>query len=247
MNITVRSTLNEISQIQRKYEREIRSAKREKVAFDTAVKETSDSELKAVMKSGSDYANQQIKEKQAQMRDFIQQTGNKRDYFREQNYGKVTYTKNSVNPLTFGSNNGKIELKRARNNKRTDIKPITDRRFSQLTIEARKNGAVIMRGGEEVEKHLDSMNADASILGDVIFFRNEVCVSEVLEETHHFMQNINKMNDDKSEPLRTYLNEIEAKQYLLKNAKKFKIPRSETELTHKQLEYYQKLLEEMKL
>lgn len=76
----------EISQIQRKYEREIRSAKREKVAFDTAVKETSDSELKAVMKSGSDYANQQIKEKQAQMRDFIQQTGNKRDYFREQNY-----------------------------------------------------------------------------------------------------------------------------------------------------------------
>lgn len=99
----------EISQIQRKYEREIRSAKREKVAFDTAVKGTSDSELKSVMKSGSDYANQQIKEKQAQMRDFIQQTGNKRDYFREQNYGKVIYTKNSGNPLTFGSNNGKIK------------------------------------------------------------------------------------------------------------------------------------------
>ena len=99
----------EISQIQRKYEREIRSAKREKVAFDTAVKETSDSELKAVMKSGSDYANQQIKEKQAKMRDFIQQTGNKRDYFREQNYGKVIYTKNSGNTLTFGSNNGKIK------------------------------------------------------------------------------------------------------------------------------------------
>ena len=95
----------EISQIQRKYEREIRSAKREKVAFDTAVKETSDSELKAVMKSGSDYVNQQIKEKQAQMRDFIQQTGNKRDYFREQNYGKVTYTKNSGNPLTSAKNN----------------------------------------------------------------------------------------------------------------------------------------------
>lgn len=95
----------EISQIQRQYEREIRSAKREKVAFDTAVKETSDSELKAVMKSGSDYVNQQIKEKQAQMRDFIQQTGNKRDYFREQNYGKVTYTKNSGNPLTSAKNN----------------------------------------------------------------------------------------------------------------------------------------------
>lgn len=81
----------EISQIQRRYEREIRSAKREKVAFDTAVKETSDPELKSVMQSGSDYANQQIKDKQAKMRDFINQTGQSRDYFREQNYGKVDY------------------------------------------------------------------------------------------------------------------------------------------------------------
>lgn len=81
----------EISQIQRKYEREIRSAKREKVAFDTAVKESADPELKSVMQSGSDYANQQIKDKQAKMRDFINQTGQSRDYFREQNYGKVDY------------------------------------------------------------------------------------------------------------------------------------------------------------
>lgn len=81
----------EISQIQRRYEREIRSAKREKIAFDTAVKESSDPELKSVMKSGSDYANQQIKDKQAKMRDFINQTGQSRDYFREQNYGKVDY------------------------------------------------------------------------------------------------------------------------------------------------------------
>lgn len=88
----------EISQIQRRYEREIRSAKREKVAFDTAVKESSDPELKAVMKSGSDYANQQIKDKQAKMRDFINQTGQSRDYFREQNYGKVDY----VQPTNMG-------------------------------------------------------------------------------------------------------------------------------------------------
>ena len=64
------------------------------------MKETSDSELKAVMKSGSDYANQQIKEKQAKMRDFIQQTGNKRDYFREQNYGKTVYNQSNIFKLT---------------------------------------------------------------------------------------------------------------------------------------------------
>lgn len=98
----------EISQIQRKYEREIRSAKREKIAFDTAVKESSDPELKAVMKSGSDYANQQIKDKQAKMRDFINQTGQSRDYFREQNYGKVVYPKNNGNSLTSAKKYDKI-------------------------------------------------------------------------------------------------------------------------------------------
>jgi len=148
--------------------------------------------------------------------------------------------------LTSVKNSDKIalEMKRSSMRKRNNIKPITDERFNQLTIEARKNGAIIMRGGEEVEKHLDSMNADASILGDVIFFREETNVSEALEETHHFIQNKNKMNDDKGEPLRTYLNEIDAKQYLLDNSKKFHIPRSETELTKEHLKYYQKLLEE---
>lgn len=111
----------EISQIQRKYEREIRSAKREKVAFDTAVKESSDPELKAVMKSGSDYSNQQIKDKQAKMRDFINQTGQSRDYFREQNYGKIIYPKNNRNSLTSNADNGilnvdKIKFERIQGN-----------------------------------------------------------------------------------------------------------------------------------
>lgn len=56
------------------------------------------------------------------------------------------------------------------------------------------------------------------------------------------MQNKAKMNDDKSHEMREILNEIDAKQYLLKNAKKFKIPRNETELTKKQLESYQQRL-----
>ena len=66
----------------------------------------------------------------------------------------------------------------------------------------------------------------------------------MLEETYHFMQNIAKMNDDKDAPLRTLLNEIDAKKHLLSISKKYKIPRSETELTEKQLKSYQELLEE---
>ena len=53
------------------------------------------------------------------------------------------------------------------------------------------------------------------------------------------------MNNDKPEPLRSVLNEIDAKQYLLDNAEKYKIPRNEIELTKKQLMSYQKQLKEI--
>lgn len=82
----------EISQIQRRYEREIRSAKREQTAFKTAVQEADNPELKQVMQDSLNYANDVVKQKQAKMRDFIKQTGQFRDYSREQNYGKVSYT-----------------------------------------------------------------------------------------------------------------------------------------------------------
>lgn len=84
----------EISQIQRRYEREIRSAKREQSAFKVAVSEADDPELKQVMQDSLNYANSLVKDKQAKMRDFIRQTGQDRDYFREQNYGKVLYAEN---------------------------------------------------------------------------------------------------------------------------------------------------------
>lgn len=78
----------EISQIQRRYEREIRSAKREQVAFKVAVQEAKDPELKQVMQNSLNYSNSLVKDRQAKMRDFIRQTGQDRDYFREQNYPK---------------------------------------------------------------------------------------------------------------------------------------------------------------
>ena len=64
----------EISQIQRGIERDIRSSKREQVAYRTAVEECSDPELKPVLKSALDYSNEQVRKKQAKMRDFINQT-----------------------------------------------------------------------------------------------------------------------------------------------------------------------------
>ena len=54
----------EISQIQRRYEMAIRSAKREKVAFEVAVEEADDPELLQVMQDSLNYANSLIRDRQ---------------------------------------------------------------------------------------------------------------------------------------------------------------------------------------
>ena len=98
----------EISQIQRRYEREIRAAKREQVAFKVAVQEADNPDLKQIMQDSLNYSNSLVKDKQAKMRDFIRQTGQDRDYFREQNYGSVDYKKNSQHSLMSPSDNGTL-------------------------------------------------------------------------------------------------------------------------------------------
>lgn len=157
------------------------------------------------------------------------------------------WAKYSGNGVENISNSGIMNVKetfRKPKNARDGVKFISDEMFDKLTIAAKKKGAVIIRGTEEAERHLDAVNAAASNIGDILMFRKDVCISEVLEETYHFEQNIQHLNDEKGEPLRSILNEIDAKQYLLENAAKYKIPRNELELTKKQLEDYKKQLKE---
>lgn len=134
------------------------------------------------------------------------------------------------------------ELFKKADDSRKNFKFISDERFNSLTIGAVKSGAIILRGTPEVERHLDAMGASASAVGGALLFRQDVCVSEVLEETFHYMQTIAGKNDDKVEPLRTILNEIEAKEYIISNATKYKVPRNEIELIEKQLAGYKKQL-----
>lgn len=110
----------EISQIQRRYEREIRAAKREQTAYRTAVEESS-GELQEVMQTALTHSNAIVKDKQAKMREFIRQTGQQRDYFREQNYAtkniltskeeKSIIIKGKVDVFLEKLNNGEINLK----------------------------------------------------------------------------------------------------------------------------------------
>lgn len=160
------------------------------------------------------------------------------------NIGVGKYTKSVAKSEKSGIIDSQ-EMFRSKIVDRGNVTPISEKRFNDLTIEARKNGAVVLRGGKEIEEHLDRANATAAVIGDTLLFREQASVSDVLEETYHFMQNKNGLNADKKEPLRTILNEIDAKQYLIRNAKKYNIPRAETEETEKHLERYLSELEKI--
>lgn len=124
-------------------------------------------------------------------------------------------------------------------------RPVSEERYNQLIIPLKKMGVTIMRGTEESERHLDFMKVEASTLGtDIVFFRKKVSISAILEETHHIKQNRRGMNDDKDAELRSILNEIDAKKYLLRVANKYGIPREEIEATKIQLKQYEEDLEE---
>ena len=120
---------------------------------------------------------------------------------------------------------------------------LSDDEFNRLIIPAKKRGAIIIRGTEEVERHLEAQGASASTLGNILLFRKNVILSDVLEEIHHFEQNLPGLNNEFEEPLRSILNEIDVKQFLIENAKKHRIPRIELEQTQAQLASYKELLE----
>ncbi|MBP3723037.1 MAG: hypothetical protein J6I62_07285 [Selenomonadaceae bacterium] len=121
-----------------------------------------------------------------------------------------------------------------------NFKPVTEEQFEQLTVPLKKMGVTIMRGDDKVEEHLKKEGAYGSAVGtDVIFFRRKVSISTILEETHHIKQNRAGLNDNLESDLRTILNEIDAKKYLLSVAKEYKIPRDEIEETKQHLKFYE--------
>ena len=123
-------------------------------------------------------------------------------------------------------------------------KPVSEERYNQLIIPLKKMGVTIHRGGE-VDRYLKMRGAEADTIGKYdVFFLEKVSISAILEETHHVRQNQRGFNDDKEFVLRSILNEIDAKKYLLRVAVKYGIPREEIEATRIQLEEYEAALKE---
>ena len=101
----------EISQMLRKKEREIRTLKREKIAYKTAIEEGQTS-----FKSDLTTINGKIKDKSSQIQEFCNQTGYNRDRFREQVGGKTSVghtSKNRQNNLTSTKNSVNINTRNA--------------------------------------------------------------------------------------------------------------------------------------
>lgn len=220
-----------ITQMQRRLETAVRN---EKTTRDLA-KASGDNAL-------VERCNERIKAYQGKYDDISTITGIQGDKKRM----SVPKSKNVLTNNTSGGiiNTGN-EVFRSKSNKNVSNRiAVSQKRFDELTIEAKKNGAKIIKCeyNDEIFKHLEKSNATASCIGDTLLFRPDATISEVLEETHHFMQNLNGLNDDKSALLRTILNEIEAKEFIINNAKKYNVPRAEIEETIKHLDSYKKTI-----
>lgn len=97
----------EISQMQRKFERDIRSLKREAVAYDTARNNAPDNKLKQQFSDDFTAISVKLKNKERQLRDFLEKTGQLPDNARTQvlGFGRSTAQKavwaNKKSPISL--------------------------------------------------------------------------------------------------------------------------------------------------
>lgn len=118
--------------------------------------------------------------------------------------------------------------------------------YNKITKDFRRTGGEL-RADDESERYLLSRGAHAIYMRgeNLIMFKKNPGVSEVLEETFHARQDrLNRFSDEPSETIMNIKREIEAQHYLLSMADKYKIPKNEIEQTQKNLEFWQNKLKQ---
>lgn len=120
--------------------------------------------------------------------------------------------------------------------------------YSKITNAAMKRGADVVTATPEngLLRYLEARGATAVTIDDLIIFRPDATTTEVLEEIYHFDQNRRGLNKQYGALQRTIMNEIDAQEYLIRVADKYKIPIAEREETRALLESYKKQMEELK-
>lgn len=228
----------DLTQEQRRLEREVRKAKRQAHLLEVA----GQSNVQERAKVGN---------YQRQLRDLVSEHSDvlQRDYARERLNGfRDSSTGQEIKqPAPLG--NGQMRKKTT--NEEQKRKVINDALYYSQKNYVERHGGIVLRGGKEVEEHLASRNASASFIpganGEpgVILLREDATTSDVLEEVYHFQQDergdYNEIRDVVEIELRR---EIDAQKWLLSVGKRYNIPRSEQELTRQNLEKYERDLDE---
>ncbi|GKG82840.1 phage minor capsid protein [Eggerthella lenta] len=125
--------------------------------------------------------------------------------------------------------------------RRKRFKPANPAFLAARKKEIERNGGMISTG-EDVTRYLNARDADAANFGEVIMLREDATLSEVLEEEFHFNQHLRGDYAERRQEEMRLLREIDAQKYLLDVAKRYKIPRIETEQTKAALAMYEKEL-----
>lgn len=118
--------------------------------------------------------------------------------------------------------------------------------YNKLTREFLRRGGQIIRG-EEADRILGDHAYASYITGAyTAFIKDEATISEVMEEMFHAEQDRTNRFGLMSNPEVPILREIEAQEYLINSAERYKIPLEETEVTKDNLKYYQELLRKLR-
>ena len=125
--------------------------------------------------------------------------------------------------------------------RRKRFKPANPAFLAARKKEVERNGGAISTG-EDVTRYLNSRGADAANFGEVIMLREDATLSEILEEEFHFNQHRRGDYAEHGQEEMRIRREIDAQKYLLDVAKRYKIPRIETEQTKAALAMYEEEL-----
>lgn len=117
--------------------------------------------------------------------------------------------------------------------------------YQRLTKDFVKNGGIVIRG-EEAAQHLKDRAYASYLPGmNTAFIRDDATVSDVLEEMYHAKQDKNNSFGDVLTDEVLLRREIDAQNYLISMIERYKIPSEETELTKKNLAYYEQALKHL--
>lgn len=210
------------SQQQRALERKIREEKRRvEMLGSTATKKD----------------KERVRQAQAKMREFIARTGRTRRSDREQ-IVKKALEKQDKDDIIRTNSEGLTHHRVSEEGREIIYKAVFDK-ITEPVI--RKGGNIIIaKPGDENMRYLDSRQATAVTLDDMIILRHDATTTEVLEEVFHFNQNAGGKNNRYNADVRAILNEIEAQEYLISVAEQYKIPQQEREETKQLLEFYKR-------